>query len=129
MDQPLIPAGVSAPSALAVHRFVGVHLLLAYEDCTADLNDLDFLEAAMRQGIAAAGATVVDWAGSRFVPQGLTLAFVLAESHASLHTYPEYHAAFLDIFTCGTHCQPAQFDAVLRQMLRPAVVRVQVVQR
>ena len=129
MEQPMVPAGVGGMSGLAARRFGGAHLLLAYEDCAADLNDLDFVEAAMRQGIAAAGATVVDWVGSRFSPHGLTLAFVLAESHASLHTYPEYRAAFLDIFTCGTHCQPARFDAVLRQRLRPGVVRTRVVRR
>lgn len=101
------------------HPFRGEHLLLAYEGCAADLEDEALLDAALREGIEAAGATILARTSARFEPQGLSIVFLLAESHASVHAYPEHRAAFLDIFTCGTSCKPERFDAVLRERLRP----------
>ena len=79
--------------AARAHPFAGQHLLLAYESCAADLEDEAALDAAMRRAIAASGATVLGTVARRFAPQGLTLLYVLAESHASLHTYPEQNQA------------------------------------
>jgi S-adenosylmethionine decarboxylase len=101
------------------HGFSGSHLLLAYEECAADLDDERLLESALREGIEAAGATVLAFARARFEPQGLSLVFLLGESHASLHAYPEHRSAFLDIFTCGSRCRPERFDEVLRARLAP----------
>ena len=111
------------------HPFVGQHLLLTYEGCEADLNDRDLLEAAMKAGIDASGAHIVGQAEARFEPMGFSFAFVLSESHASIHTYPEVRSAFLDIFTCGTRCQPRRFDEVLRARLKPARVKAEFLTR
>jgi S-adenosylmethionine/arginine decarboxylase-like enzyme len=53
----------------------------------------------------------------------MTAVLLLAESHASIHTYPEHQACFVDLFTCGRACSAERFDAVLRQYLRPASVQ------
>lgn len=113
----------------APHVFTGRHLVLAYEGCAADLDDLDALEAALREGVEAAGAEVRGVASTRYQPQGLSIVILLSESHASIHTYPEHRAAFLDIFTCGTTCRPERFDEVLRRRLRPQTVRSQLLER
>ena len=55
----------------------------------------------MRRAAAATGATVLQVICQRFAPQGVTALALLAESHASLHTYPEAGLAFWDCFTCG----------------------------
>jgi S-adenosylmethionine decarboxylase len=112
-----------------VHDFTGRHLLLAYEGCEADLNDLPAIEAALREAAAATGATVRGATSTTFIPQGLSIVLVLSESHASIHTSPEFRAAFLDIFTCGTRCRVERFDEVLRERLRPAQVRSQSIAR
>lgn len=133
--RPSVPARAHPPEhpavagAPAFHAFVGQHLLLAYEDCAADLNDLAALEAALREGIVAAGATVRGLASTRYEPHGLSIVFLLSESHASIHTYPEHRAAFLDVFTCGTSCRTERFDEVLRRRLAPGTVRSQLIQR
>jgi len=49
----------------------------------------------------AAGATVLQHTHHKFEPQGVTVVVVLAESHASIHTYPELEKAYVDFMTCG----------------------------
>jgi S-adenosylmethionine decarboxylase len=101
------------------HPFRGDHLLLAYEGCRVDLEDEALLDAALREAIEAAGATILSRTSTRFQPQGLSIVYLLAESHASIHSYPEHRSAFLDIFTCGTTCRPERFDEVMRRVLEP----------
>ena len=115
--------------ASEVHAFTGHHLLLAYEGCEVDLNDLALLEAACQEGILASGAQVRGKASTRYEPQGVSIVFLLSESHASIHTYPEFGSAFLDIFTCGTSCRTEKFDEVCRRALRPIKVSSRFIQR
>jgi S-adenosylmethionine decarboxylase len=57
-----------------------------------------------------------------FSPAGVTVLALLAESHASLHTFPEAKTAFWDCFTCGEACDPRRSVDVLCAALRPAEV-------
>jgi S-adenosylmethionine decarboxylase len=122
MPQAATPSGQFRLAEPRTHEFTGQHLLLSYEGCTADLNDLEAIERAMREAVEATGAHVRGAASTRFEPQGLSVVLVLSESHASVHTYPEHHAAFLDIFTCGTSCRPEAFDEVMKRALAPSNV-------
>jgi S-adenosylmethionine decarboxylase len=102
-------------------QFVGRHLVVSYKGCSrAALTDLTGLKGAMRAAVTAAGATLLAEASHVFPPDGLTLVLLLSESHASIHTYPEHAACFLDIFTCGLRCRSEKFDAVLSAYLRPS---------
>ena len=65
------------------------------------LNDPDRLEAVLRTAVLESGATVLSSHHHRFSPQGVTVVLILAESHASIHTYPEHGAYMADVFTCG----------------------------
>jgi S-adenosylmethionine decarboxylase len=68
-------------------------------------------------------------ASQKFSPQGVTAIAVLAESHASLHTYPESAVVFWDCFTCGDSCEPALSVPVLIEALKPLSVDQQIVSR
>lgn len=65
------------------------------------LNDGQQLSLLLRDAVERAGATVLEQCIKQFAPQGVTVVLVLAESHASIHTYPEYGAYMVDVFTCG----------------------------
>lgn len=65
------------------------------------LDDEAFLRNSLEKVLHEAGASVLKVVSSRFSPQGVTVLALLAESHASIHTYPEVGAAFIDFFTCG----------------------------
>jgi S-adenosylmethionine decarboxylase len=117
---------LQAPPAVNTqeYEFFGRHLLASYVDCDpAALADHAGLKAAMAAAVEAAGATLLNSIHYSFTPSGMTAVLLLAESHASIHTYPEHQACFVDLFTCGRACSAEKFDAVLRQYLRPASVQ------
>ncbi len=82
---------------------LGRHLLLELRECNkAVLDDLKYLENALVSAAREAGATVIDKSFHQFAPQGVSGVVLIAESHLSLHTWPEHAYAAVDIFTCGT---------------------------
>jgi S-adenosylmethionine decarboxylase len=109
------------PAAAEAFDFVGRHFLASFVGCDPlRLRDLAGLKAAFERAVTASGATILGSSGHVFPPHGYTLLCLLSESHASLHTYPEHNACFLDLFTCGLRCRPEPFEAVLLDYLRPA---------
>jgi len=89
------------------HQTHGRHILLDVWGADAEtLNDLECIQEVMLGAAAAAGATVVDTTFHRFPVQGLSGVVVLAESHISVHTFPEHGYAAFDIFTCGGRVDP-----------------------
>lgn len=113
-----------------VHEASGTHLLLTLKGCDADLlNDLKVLEELTRDAALATGATVLEICTKQFSPVGVTSLAVLAESHASLHTYPESNVVFWDIFTCGTTCKPELSIDVLINVLKPSTITKRLINR
>jgi S-adenosylmethionine decarboxylase len=75
--------------------------------CHAErLNDLEAIEEIIAEAAAKAHSTLIDVRGHRFSPHGVTAVGLLAESHLSVHTWPETGYAAVDIFTCGERCDP-----------------------
>jgi len=70
------------------------------------LNDAAFIEEALRSAAELAKATVINVYTHSFTPQGVTGFAMLAESHISIHTWPEHGFAAIDAFTCGTTTDP-----------------------
>lgn len=104
-----------------IYAFEGKHLIASYLQCDLEaLSDLNQLRQTMRDAVMASGATILDASDYAFDANGgLTMMLLLSESHASIHTYPEHKACFVDIFTCGDVCQPELFHEVLINYLRP----------
>jgi S-adenosylmethionine decarboxylase proenzyme len=81
---------------------LGTHVLAdIVEVADPDRFAPDFLSAAFADALRAAGATVLRFVVQEFEPQGVSVLAVLAESHASLHTWPERRTVLVDVFTCG----------------------------
>jgi S-adenosylmethionine decarboxylase len=97
---------------------LGRHLLLELRECNkAVLDDLKYLENALVSAAMEAGATVIDKSFHQFAPQGVSGVVLIAESHLSLHTWPEHAYAAVDIFTCGTTVKiEVAADAMIRQL-------------
>jgi S-adenosylmethionine decarboxylase len=125
------PTQQKSPSATTiVHEASGVHLLLTLKDCAPTLlNDLSQLQELTRAAAQATGATVLEICSRQFSPEGVTSLAVLAESHASLHTYPESNVVFWDIFTCGTICKPELSIEVLTSALKPGTITKRLIKR
>ena len=103
--------------------FRGKHFVASYLDCNLrSLSNLDGLIHALDNAVQASGATILDKTPYVFPPNGLTMVYLLSESHASIHTYPEHGACFVDLFTCGDTCSSERFDEILREYLQPKFV-------
>ena len=93
------------------------HLLVEFNQCdVAILNDIEKIEILMRKSAQVANATVLNAIFQQFQPQGITGILVLAESHLSIHTWPQKAYASVDFYTCG-HSLPEKACAVLQQGL------------
>ncbi len=100
-------------------RFAGTHLLIDLWGAT-NLADPAHIDAALREGAVTAGATILHSHFHHFTPNGgVSGVVVLAESHISIHTWPERDFAAVDIFMCG-ECDPHLAIPVLQRAFGPA---------
>ncbi|WP_094555082.1 adenosylmethionine decarboxylase [Synechococcus sp. 1G10] len=100
---------------------VGKHCILELYNCDSKkLNDEAFLRDAITTAAKRAGATLLNLITHRFEPQGVTGLALLAESHISIHTWPESGYAAVDVFTCGDHTMPERACQVLGDELEAA---------
>jgi S-adenosylmethionine decarboxylase proenzyme len=110
-------------------KTLGRHLILEFYDCEAAiLNDLERLPAVMREAAASVGASVVGEAFHAYEPQGVSGILLIAESHLSLHTWPEAGYVAVDLFTCGG-LDPRPALRVLYRALGAAACRMQEIVR
>ncbi|SDF84390.1 S-adenosylmethionine decarboxylase [Sporolituus thermophilus DSM 23256] len=101
-------------------KVIGKHLTVDMYGCSFEvLDDLEFVKSAMITAVKEANMTLLDFSSYKFEPQGLTALALLAESHMSIHTYPELGYAAVDVFTCGDHSRPDKAVAVLKSFLKP----------
>ena len=83
------------------------HLLLELYRCDYEkLNDESFLRCTLNNAAKLANAKVLNLISNKFEPQGITAIALLAESHLSIHTWPEAKYSAVDIFTCGKNMKP-----------------------
>ncbi len=108
----------------------GRHCLLDLYGCPQQqLDSIESLDRVLRNAAEAAGAHVLGVVSHRFEPQGISLVYLLAESHLSIHTWPEHHSATLDIYTCGESCNPSDACHYIIQHMQPAQYFLTEVQR
>lgn len=108
---------------------LATHLMLElYGVDPALLDDVEVLKRALLAGAEAAGATVLGVLHHKFEPQGASAVVLVAESHLSIHTWPEHGYAAVDIFTCGT-ALPEKGVAPMVAMLAPAHHQVKTLMR
>ncbi len=104
-------------------RCAGAHLIVDLYGANR-LDDLDHIEQTLRGCVAAAGATLLHIHLHHFEPNGgVSGVAVLAESHISIHSWPEHGYAALDIFMCGS-ANPDACVPMLREAFNPKRIAV-----
>jgi len=98
----------------------GSHILLELSGCDrALLQDAVQLEQLLKQAAADGGATVVSSHFHLFAPQGVSGVVIIAESHVTIHTWPEKSYAAVDVFTCGHEDVSRQIATLIIDRMNP----------
>ena len=109
-------------------EYAGVHLLI---DCwgASRLDSIEYMEDILHRCVSASFATLLHLHCHQFSKSGgLSGVAVLAESHISVHTWPERDFAAFDVFMCGA-AQPMNVVDVLKQAFQPTELKVKKVLR
>jgi S-adenosylmethionine decarboxylase len=119
-DQPGLIT-TSPPANVDYSVSQGTHYLLDLFGCSSPiLDDEHALIALAVEAAEKAGATVLAEHHHRFEPHGVSAICILAESHLSIHTWPETGTATIDVYTCGLSADPALACDVIQDRLLPA---------
>jgi len=110
-------------------KALGRHLLGELIDCRADLNDVPFIKLSMEQAAIYTNATIVESAFHHFNPYGVSGVVVIAESHLTIHTWPELNYAAVDVFTCGDTVDPWAAFNYLKDILEAEKTIIKEIQR
>lgn len=106
------------------------HVLFTLYRCDVELlNDRIFIENLLYETANYCGSTFLNTVSHQFEPQGVTAVTLLAESHISIHTWPEKEMAVCDIFTCGDHTDPMKGFAYMKTALKSWVSSHKVYER
>lgn len=103
-------------------RCAGVHLIVDLHGAEG-LDDIDLIERTLRRCVVAARATLLHIHLHHFHPNGVSGVAVLAESHISIHTWPDASYAALDVFMCG-NADPDACVPILREAFKARRVGV-----
>jgi S-adenosylmethionine decarboxylase len=89
---------LSGKDRFALARQITIEYYSCDERC---LLDRDYMEKAMLTAAEQSGATVISSSFNSFDPQGVSGVVIIAESHFTVHAWPEHNYAAVDMFTCG----------------------------
>jgi len=108
---------------------LGHHILVSLYGISFHLlDDLEAIRAAFEEAVQVCGATVLNRFSHQFHPQGVTVVYALAESHISIHTFPEKGSCAIDVYTCGDMDTRKGMD-VLVNHFNPIEISMQEVSR
>ena len=99
---------------------LGQHVLLElYNIPLVSLNDFTYIRQVLKAAVKVSGATFISEKWRKFSPSGLTGILLLGESHLSIHTWPEFGYASLDMYTCGDKAFPTKAAQYIIDAFRP----------
>lgn len=112
------------------HLAYGRHVLVDIYDAEPHiLNNIEDLEHSLVSATINEGVTILGTVKKAFHPSGVTILLLLAESHVSLHTYPDQGRAFFDAFTCGIDYEPTNIFHSFATSILQGTYRITSVQR
>ena len=111
-------------------KSLGQQLIVELYGCDRTLlDDPSRLERILTEAISRSGGTIIRPCFHQFSPHGVTGVVVIAESHVSIHTWPEFGYCALDVFTCGTQVKTDQIFEFVRSELQAQETSVMEVKR
>jgi S-adenosylmethionine decarboxylase len=108
-------------------KSAGIHILLDFWGAK-NINSVKFIRKALLDAVKASKFTLLKVDLHKFSPQGVSGVAIIAESHISIHTWPEYEFAALDIFVCGGK-NPKPAISSLKKNFKPKKIIFKEIQR
>ena len=106
------------------------HILFTLKGCPYDkLNDEALIRATLIGAAVLCESTLLNVSSHKFSPHGVTAIALLAESHISIHTWPENGVAVCDVFTCGDHTNPRSGATYMYETLRASDIDSKIIDR
>jgi len=101
-------------------KSLGKHILLDLYNCELEsLNNVETIEKILEKSAKEANTTILQKSFHKFNPHGISGFILIAESHLSIHVWPEYRYAAIDIYTCGDKAMPEKAMKVLIEEFKP----------
>ncbi len=98
---------------------LGRQILVEFYDCDRNvLDDESQIREILLEGVRRSRATIISDTFHTFSPHGVSGVIVIAESHVTIHTWPEHGYAAIDIFTCGETIDPWVIQKYLERHFR-----------
>jgi S-adenosylmethionine decarboxylase proenzyme len=108
------------------YEFKGRHYIASFKNCQ---NTMILSTEQLKTALEIANTTILSHSDYSFENGGYTCVFLLRESHCSIHTYPEHHSIFIDLFTCGDTCNIDAFHARMLELFKPSDCKFQIITR
>ncbi|MBC7110500.1 MAG: adenosylmethionine decarboxylase [Archaeoglobi archaeon] len=110
-------------------KALGKHIIIELWGCDREMLDSqEVVEKALVEATEKCNATLLKVVTHKFAPQGVSGVAVIAESHISIHTWPELGYAALDIFTCG-NADPYNGIPVFKEYFRASKANIMEIKR
>lgn len=105
-------------------RVVGKHIYGNAMNCDVDkLMDEEYIVKTVREAARLGNMTILDLKSWK-IGNGVSVLAVVLESHISVHTWPEYGFATIDVYSCGDHTHPQEaFEYIVKKLEAKSVVR------
>ena len=111
-------------------KALGLQIILELKGCRYELLDDEILiEGALKEAARVAGAHIIGSQFHKFSPHGVSGIVVISESHITIHTWPEYGYAAIDVFTCGDGLDKEAAISCLKTHFKPDHVTVKEMKR
>lgn len=109
-------------------RYAGTHLIIELWNAK-NLSSLPKIRKSLKDSVKAIGANLLNISLHKFSPSGgVSGVAVISESHISVHTWPEYNYAALDIFVCG-QVNPYKAIGILKEQYQTSNIQISEIKR
>lgn len=109
------------------HKFEGKHWLATVRE--VDVSNNAYVKNVVETALIQSGANIVGYNEYVFENGALTCCFLLAESHCTVHTYPENRSLWLDCFTCGETFHVKKFSSIITSGFHSGFVESRIITR
>jgi len=99
-------------------------MLVDLHGCKNNLDNLEFLTKVLETAAQKMGSKIIKTISHKFSPTGTTVILILAETHISIHTWPEHKYAALDIFICNEEIDPEIGWQTVKAVLKPSFFEI-----